>query len=66
MTKCFQLRDREVKAMASDASDGKSKSTNIDNKPLIEKGFPMVSFIHLIGQFPISKTAKKKDYQQNS
>ena len=27
----------KLKAMASDASDGKSKSTNIDNKPLIEK-----------------------------
>lgn len=27
----------KLKAMASDASDGKSKSSNIDNKPLIEK-----------------------------
>lgn len=27
----------KLKAMASDASDGKSKSTNIDNKPIIEK-----------------------------
>lgn len=27
----------KVKAMALDASDGKSKSSNIDNKPLIEK-----------------------------
>ena len=27
----------KLKAMASDASDGKSKSTNIDKKPLIEK-----------------------------
>ena len=27
----------KLKAMPSDASDGKSKSTNIDNKPLIEK-----------------------------
>lgn len=34
------LSDEEIeklKAMASDASDGKSKSSNIDNKPLIEK-----------------------------
>ncbi len=27
----------KLKAMASDTSDGKNKSTNIDNKPLIEK-----------------------------
>ena len=27
----------KLKAMASDASDGKNKSSNIDNKPLIEK-----------------------------
>ena len=27
----------KLKAMASDSSDGKSKSSNIDNKPLIEK-----------------------------
>ena len=29
----------KLKAMALDASDGKSKSSNIDNKPLIEKVF---------------------------